>query len=250
MREGLRWLAAGNASAWTGPTGNNTYLLTGSTAALIDAGVGATEHLDAVAAALDGGSLGVLLVTHSHTDHAAGVPWISKRWPDATVRGGGTGQPLEDGEILDVGGTRLRAIHTPGHAPDHFCFFDETSRDLFCGDLARTGGTIVIPASRGGSLRAYLQSLQRVRDLRPSRLLPAHGPAIDDPDTLIDHYVAHRQARHRQITAALAAGHHTPSAIVTQLYKNLPPHLTPAAEETVRAHLAFLHEGSDIARST
>ena len=37
---------------------------------------------------------------------------------------------------------------------------------------------MVIPGSRGGSLRAYLESLERVRALSPTRLLPAHG-AID-----------------------------------------------------------------------
>jgi glyoxylase-like metal-dependent hydrolase (beta-lactamase superfamily II) len=235
-------LPAGNASEWTGPTGNNTYLLAGAPSALIDAGIGTTEHVNAVAQRLGAAPLDLVLLTHHHVDHVAGVPHLLARWPAVVVRGGGAGDPFQDGELIDAGGTRLRAIHTPGHAPDHFCFFDEASGDLFCGDLARIGGTVVIPASKGGSLRDYLQSLDRVRQLGPRRLLPAHGPAIDDPDSLIDEYLRHRHEREQQIVAALEAGCRTPAEIVSRVYVGLSPALHAAAEETVRAHLQKLED--------
>ena len=233
-------LAAGNASEWTGPGGNNTYLLTGARPVLIDAGVGNREHLDSIGRALGDSALEGVLLTHHHVDHVAGVPALAARWPRVRVRGGGAGEPFRDGERVEAGGTRLLAIHTPGHAPDHFCFFDDASGDLFCGDLARAGGTIVIPASRGGNLRDYLDSLRRVRELRPLRLLPAHGPIIENPSALIDEYIAHRHAREDQIRAALAAGCRTPEAIVARVYGGLSPALLAAAEETVRAHLAMI----------
>jgi glyoxylase-like metal-dependent hydrolase (beta-lactamase superfamily II) len=235
-------LPAGNASEWTGPTGNNTYLLTGATAALIDAGIGRTEHVTAVAQRLGAAPLDLVLLTHHHVDHVAGVPDLLTRWPAVIVRGGGMGDPFQDGGLIDAGGTRLRAIHTPGHAPDHFCFFDEVSGDLFCGDLARMGGTVVIPASKGGSLRDYLRSLHRVRQLGPRRLLPAHGPPIDDPGSLIDEYLRHRFEREQQIVAALEAGCRTPAEIVSRVYVGLSPSLRAAAEETVRAHLQKLED--------
>ena len=235
-------LTADNASAWTGPTGNNTYLLPARPSILIDAGVGNERHVDAVAARLEGAPLDLLLITHHHVDHVGGVPALRARWPQVAIRGGGAGPPLHDGELLVGGGTRLRAIHTPGHAPDHFCFFDESSRDLFCGDLARIGGTVVIPASSGGSLRDYLQALRRVRDLDAARLLPAHGPVIERPAALIDQYLEHRQERERQILEALEAGCRTPSEIVARVYAGLAPSLHRAAEETVRAHLQKLDE--------
>jgi glyoxylase-like metal-dependent hydrolase (beta-lactamase superfamily II) len=238
-------LLAGNASDWTGPTGNNTYLLGGDPAVLVDAGVGGRSHLDAIAAALGERVLALVLVTHHHVDHVAGVPALREKWPAVVVRGGGAGEPLRDEEVIEAGDARLRAIHTPGHAPDHFCFFDESTRDLYCGDLARIGGTVVIPASRGGSLREYLRSLRRIRDLAPARLLPAHGRVIDDPIRLIDEYIEHRRLRERQIKAALADGCRTPAEIVARVYPGLPSSLVAAAEDTVRAHLQKLSEDAE-----
>lgn len=233
-------LFAGNASEWTGPTGNNTYLLPEAPAVLIDAGVGRDTHLDAIAQRLDGAPLRFVLITHHHADHAAGAPSLRDRWPGVIIRGGNIGEPFDDGEVVEAGGARLRAIHTPGHAPDHFCFFDESTRDVFCGDLARIGGTVVIPASRGGSLQDYLRSLERIRALGPARLLPAHGPVVDDPVTLIDEYLEHRRRREQQIVEALNAGCRTPAEIVARVYPAISPGLHAAAEETVRAHLEKL----------
>src|SRR5215212_8932832 len=105
-------IPAANASPWTGPTGNNTYLLCGAVPTLIDAGVGEPSHLDALAQ---------VLITHSHPDHAAGVPALLARWPDAVVRNHATDR-CRDGEAIRAGDTSLVALHTPGHAPEHFCF--------------------------------------------------------------------------------------------------------------------------------
>lgn len=234
-------LPAGNPSPWTGPTGNNTYLLPGTAPTLIDAGVGDAGHLAALEDALGGAALAQILITHAHPDHTKGLPALLDHWPSAAVRNVPP-RPCIDGEQIAAGETTLRAIHTPGHSPDHFCFFDETSRDLYCGDLARLGGTIVIPASAGGSLKDYLRSLERVRGIAPARLLPGHGPIVTDPAALIAAYLAHRTEREAQIAALLHQGCGTVMAIVERLYGPLPADLTRAAAETVRAHLVKLAE--------
>ncbi len=250
-------IPAGNASAWTGPTGNNTYLLPGGVPTLIDAGTGNAGHLEAVSHALAGAALAQVLLTHGHVDHVAGVPALRGRWPAVDVRQFGTGWQddvrsshpdvitrsprLADGERIHAGDGEIAVLHTPGHSPDHCCF--QSGAEVFCGDLVRIGGTVVIPASRGGDLAVYLDSLRRVRGLEPARLLPAHGPIIDNPVELIDEYLAHRQMRDAQILAALKAGPSTPAEIVNQVYGALPRQLLGAAADTVLAHLIKLrHE--------
>jgi glyoxylase-like metal-dependent hydrolase (beta-lactamase superfamily II) len=230
---------AGNASAWTGPTGNNTWLLRGRVPTLIDAGIGAADHIGAVDRALHGTPLLLVLITHSHVDHLSGWPTVNARWPGARVR---IYPGLRHGERVAAGDAELRVLHTPGHSPDHCCFFDDRSGDLFCGDLARLGGTVVIPATRGGSLAHYLDSLRLVAGLKPKRLLPGHGPIVDDPGGLIERYLKHRADRDEQIVRAVSGGRGTPSEIVREVYPDLATGLGPAAEETVLAHLIKLRD--------
>lgn len=232
-------IRAGNPSLWTGRTGTNTYLLLGPSPALIDAGVGRPAHVAAVEEALQGRPLETVLITHAHPDHVGGLPSLVERWPAAAIRND-AGRPCVDGELIAAGSTRLRAVHTPGHAPDHFSFFDETRGDLYCGDLARLGGTIVVPASRGGSLTQYLASLRRVRSLEPRRLRPGHGPVVVDPAALIDSYLHHRQERERQVVEALGDGCRSVAQIVARVYGAMPAALAGAAAESVLAHLVKL----------
>ena len=232
-------IPAGNPSQWTGPTGNNTYLLTGAVPTLIDAGVGDASHVAALEEALHGRPLAVILITHGHPDHAGGIPALLARWPAARVRNF-HGDSFQDDERIEAGDTALRALHTPGHAPDHFCFLDEKTREVYCGDLARLGGTIVIPARTGGNLIDYLRSLHRIRDLAPRRLLPGHGAPVDDPLTLIDEYLRHRLERERQIIESLRAGSATAEDIVHRVYGTLPAGLLRAATDSVLAHLVKL----------
>src|SRR3954469_15603055 len=228
-------ISAGNPSEWTGPTGNNTWLLPGREPALVDAGVGNPDHVEALAKALDGAALARILITHWHPDHVHGLPALRERWKGVKVVDI-PGDPVPAGDGL------LEILPTPGHAPDHLCFFDREAGDLYCGDLARRDGTIVIPARKGGDLRAYMASLRLVRALAPRRLLPGHGPIVDDPIGLIDEYLAHRQKREQQILQAMLEGARTVDEIVRRVYPALPASLSEAAADSVRAHLAKLRD--------
>ncbi len=248
-------LHAANPGPYTGD-GNWTYLVPGDRPLLIDAGVAEPAHLEAIAAAAPGG-LAEVVVTHAHSDHAAGAPAIQSRWPSARLSklpwperdASVAWTPLADGDTVTTGAGLLEILHTPGHSPDHIALWHADSRTLFVGDLLQLGSTVFIPASSGGSLADYLRSLERLRQLSPVRAWPAHGPVIEDPVALIDKYIAHRRQREEQVLAALADGLATIDAITERIYVNLADTLKPMARESVLAHLVKLaDEGKAIRR--
>jgi glyoxylase-like metal-dependent hydrolase (beta-lactamase superfamily II) len=249
-------LHAENPGPMTG-SGNWTYLVPGVRPVLIDCGIGHHRHLDGVFVHAPSGPASVI-ATHAHPDHAAGAPALHARapqarflkypWPDRDAALGVPWQALRDGMEIATGDGPLMVVHTPGHSPDHVVLWHAASRTAFTGDLLVQGSTVVIPASRGGVLADYLQSLRRVADLQPARALPAHGPVIDDPLALIDAYVAHRRGREQQVLDALDAGPTDVPSIVARLYDRLDAALVPMAEESVLAHLVMLESDGRVIR--
>lgn len=242
-------LHAANPGPITG-SGNWTYLIRGAAPVLVDAGVGREDHLRAIAAEAPGGPSHVI-VSHAHPDHASGAPALAARWPGAVfskVPWPGRDdervawRPLGDGDVVETGEGPLEVVRTPGHAPDHIVLWHAASRTLFGADLLQLGNTVAIPASHGGDLAAYLRSLRRVRALGPSRVLPAHGPVIEEPLALIDQYLQHRHHREVQVLSALEARLDTVEAIAARIYASLPPTLAALGQESVLAHLVKLEQ--------
>ncbi len=244
--------------------GNWTWLIPGRIPTLIDAGTGDPRHIGALVSALRSGSsaasipLAQVLVTHAHTDHAGGALAIAEEFPGARflkmpwlerdTKWGVTWERLADGDVIEAGDTTLTAIHTPGHAPDHLCFWHEETHTLFGGDLAIAGTTVWIPISLQGDLVDYLASLERVLALAPARILPAHGDIIEDPGKVLRGYLTHRAEREAQVLAALRDGNHHPDAIVEHIYRGLKERLIPMARESVLAQLLKLEREGRVRR--
>lgn len=127
----IRHVLAPNASPMT-LDGTRTFLVGTSKVAVIDAGPALDSHFDAVAAALGEGVAVGVLNTHQHPDHAEGAQQLAERL-DTEVRN------VQDGDEIMTDAGALRALHTPGHTPDHCAFFLAAERAVFCGDLMMGG---------------------------------------------------------------------------------------------------------------
>jgi len=229
--------------------GTNTYVVgaPGSgQAVVVDPGPDDAAHLAAVEAALaDRGARCVgVLVTHHHVDHAeAALPWgahfSAPVAAGSAAVAGPAGRVLEHGTRLDLAGTTLGVVATPGHCGDHLAFRLESGAVLV-GDHVLGRGTSVVTHPEGDVV-AYLESLRRVHDLGPSALYCGHGPELtEDPGAVLDYYLAHRAFREQQLLAALGDGARTVAELVATVYAAVPQQLWPAATQSTRATLAKL----------
>jgi len=236
--------------------GTNTYVVAApesGTAVVIDPGPPDPEHLDRVIGATRGRGVELVLLTHTHPDHAEGAAAFAARvgaplgaldpeWATAGAPG------LAAGVGLRVGGVELEPLPTPGHAADHCCFWLGAERAMFTGDHILGRGTTVVEWP-GGDMVSYLASLEAVRIFEPRRLYPGHGPLVEDPAATIREYIDHRMEREAQVLAALEAGDRTPAAMVRRIYADVDPALHRFAEMSVRAHLVkLIREGRAVER--
>jgi glyoxylase-like metal-dependent hydrolase (beta-lactamase superfamily II) len=227
--------------------GTNTFVVGepgAGAVVVIDPGPADDGHQRRVLGACAGRRVDLVLLTHAHHDHAAGAPDLARRAGAPLValhpawQGRGA-PPLLPGRRLLAGGLALLPVPTPGHAADHCCFLLAAERAMFTGDHVLGRGTTVVEWP-GGDMGDYLRSLSVLLDYDLERLYPGHGPAVDDAAAKVDEYIDHRHQRERQVLGALAAGDRTPAAVVARLYADVDAVLHPAAELSVRAHLAKL----------
>jgi glyoxylase-like metal-dependent hydrolase (beta-lactamase superfamily II) len=250
-----------NPGPFTGP-GTNTYLIgTGPAPLLLDTGMGHPGYVPLLESALrehcDASAPGDILITHVHPDHLGGAPDVVKHfgsrtvaklpWPGRDERIPVPITPVVDGETFRTDGATLRAIHTPGHAQDHLCFYLEEERVLFTGDVVLGVGTSVIPLD-GGDLGDYLRSLEELLTLDLDRIYPGHGPMITRPIEKLREYLDHRLERERQVLDAIEAGAHTVEQMVERIYVGYPRTLYPAAGQSVKSHLLKLERERRAAR--
>jgi glyoxylase-like metal-dependent hydrolase (beta-lactamase superfamily II) len=226
--------------------GTNTWVLRepGEDAcAVVDPGPLDEGHLARI---VEHGPIRLIVLTHGHLDHSEGAARLHEltgapvlaRDPEWCI---GV-EPLEPGRAAPVAGLEWLSVLTPGHSSDSVCLLLTADRALLTGDTVLGRGTTVV-AHPDGRLGDYLESLRRLRDLAETDvdvLLPGHGPVLDAPVAVLEHYLQHRQERLDQVRAAVAAGDEDAPAVVRRVYADVDPALWPAAELSVRAQLEYL----------
>ncbi len=234
----------------------NAYLVGEPEMALIDPGSGDPEelrHLFALIDALeqDRRRLKLVLLTHAHPDHIGGVEAIRQRYrvkvgahPE-TAKHVSVDFTLGDGEwvplIPGVGDWSLQAIHTPGHARGHLCFFHPRTGALLSGDHVTGSGTVIVDPPEG-NMSDYIRSLTRLLELNVRVLFPAHGSPQGAAKRRIQALIDHRGVREGKVLAALSGEPASIEALVERAYDDTPRELWPYAERSLLAHLEKLEK--------
>lgn len=253
---GVRRLTAPNPSAMTGP-GTNTYLVGEAAVAVIDPGVEDAAHLQAIIAHAPG-PIREILITHKHPDHTGGARSLA-RMTGAPVRAQavplvGVYDPafladdtIVDGEQIVLGQLTLEAVHTPGHTADHLCFLLREQGLLFAGDAVMADVTVVI-IPPDGDMRAYFETLEKLRSLPTRAMAPGHGRMLEDPLAEIEHIIDHRLAREAQILDLLGDGAADVAGLAARIYPHVPQALHGMAQAQLSAHLRKLEQEQRVRR--
>ena len=163
----------------------NTYLLTDEAtgiSAIVDTGETdeLVRRLQAITPAPD---IQMILLTHTHLDHAGALSMLQEVWDVPTycprddeplfetlpMQGTMFGMPhldrpcgridhwIDDGDTVKLGETTLRFLSTPGHTPGQGCWYDDehilVGDTLFSGSIGRTDFPLSNPQLMVGSLR-------------------------------------------------------------------------------------------------
>jgi endoribonuclease LACTB2 len=204
---------------------------------------------------IDGGErIRTLFLTHHHHDHVAGALDLQARLAAIGHPVPITAHPItadlvdfpidqlwHEADVHHVGGLSFDVLHTPGHAPGHLVLHLHDSGVMLAGDMVAGVGTIAIDPDEG-DLGDYLLHLERMRQRKPTALLPAHGPVLREADAVLSFYIAHRHGRTQQIREVLDHGDATPLDIAAVVYPELDPAWQRLASRQVVTHLNWLHK--------
>ena len=217
------------------PTGTTNSYLVGDL--LIDPAA-RTDILDAAAKRTAHAA-----VTHTHPDHVGALAeyadshtvWAlsghEDRFEDAT--GIQPDETFSDGDTL----RGITVLETPGHAPDHVAFCTESA--AICGDLVMAENSVFVGGD-GADMAAYLDSLERMRDLDFETLYPGHGDPITTPKERLDWLIEHRLERERRVLRAVEAGNQEIETIRDAAYEKDLSGVEDLASLTVETHLEKL----------
>jgi glyoxylase-like metal-dependent hydrolase (beta-lactamase superfamily II) len=264
---GLRRLVCQNPSAFTFK-GTNLYVIGEGNVAVVDPGPASGEQLDILADALKHENVTHILLTHCHGDHSGAAEAFHTRTgaptcgmpraanDPASGKKGPSGRsfavpvrfdiPLRHGDKVAGDGWEIEAIHTPGHAPDHLCFYMPGQNILLSGDHVMGWNTSVI-APPEGHMGSYMRSLELLMGRSEACYFPGHGGPVHEPQRFVKALIFHRRWRESEIAECLRDGITTIGEMVPRMYNGIEPALAGAAAMAVFAQLEYMAEKGMVA---
>lgn len=258
----IRRVVAKNPSAFT-YTGTGTYIVGRGRVAVIDPGPRDQRHVDAILAATQGEQITSILITHTHNDHSPATELLLEHCDARTYGFGphGAGKNTEDEVVVEEGGDmafrpdeqvrhgdyvsdgdwEVQCVYTPGHTSNHICYRLGSESVLFTGDHVMGWSTSVI-SPPDGDMASYMKSLELLLKEADKTYWPTHGPAITQPQTHVEAFVAHRLEREAQIFEQLKQRRHHIAEMVPIMYEDVDQALHPAAARSVYAAVLYMVE--------
>jgi glyoxylase-like metal-dependent hydrolase (beta-lactamase superfamily II) len=176
---------------------NNVWIIGDDTECLV---IDAPHDASAIVEQIAGRKVVAIALTHAHDDHIKAAVELSQAvgasvhlhpqdrelW-DRVYPEQAPDVDLSDGYVLDVAGSRLETIYTPGHTPGSVCFLFKDERTVFSGDTLFKGG----PGATGRSYSDFptiIESIQnRLLTLDPSTVVrTGHGDSTTIGDEIPD----------------------------------------------------------------
>jgi glyoxylase-like metal-dependent hydrolase (beta-lactamase superfamily II) len=130
---------------------NNIWVVGDDTECVV---IDAPHDVDAIMAVVGARTVRAIVCTHAHDDHVRVAPALRARtgapillhpadrplWELTHGTGVGWDSDLADGDRVEVAGSALTVLHTPGHAPGAVCLYAPELGCVFTGDTLFQGG--------------------------------------------------------------------------------------------------------------
>lgn len=168
---------------------------------------------------------------------------------------------VKNDDVIEIGGFQFICIHTPGHTLGHTCLYEKDKQILISGDHVLDDISPNIPGWYNvDPLGYYLESLDKLRWMDVTHVLPGHREPFWDLGRRIDELKLHHKMRLKEITDIVDTSHHAISAydisakmkwdIQADSWEDFPLPLKFHALGEAVAHLRYLENREIVRRNT
>jgi endoribonuclease LACTB2 len=238
-------------------TATNSYLIGNEQESiLVDAGYDQQETRSELERTISENKLAIpktIILTHSHPDHAPGVRQLMDWSPVvychqnehqtalAAISPWTNLSFLKDGDLLRVAGAEIMIIHAPGHSSGQLNLYIPSEQVLIAGDNIVSDGTSWI-GPPDGDMIDYLETLERLKQLKITKIGPGHGEWVVNPYKHIEFVYNRRLEREGQIKSLLKEHQPLTAISLTKMIypENIHPSVFEVAKRTTEAHLIKL----------